>query len=186
MAKTHTQEHFLSFLARIKDLNSLHLTWQTYANLMQHMVFCPIVMDVNRELQFLCPVESNVFLTMVIYFLPNCFQQHLDFTLPYLSCSFPSFTTQEVREKHFFLLSISAKGPSLRTPGDWQRDQQKAIWLVHWQKDTQNAGVHNPTHAQEQLWSFPIHEARQVLVKIVINTKWMILISALYCTFVGQ
>lgn len=64
MAKTHTQEHFFSFLTRINDFNSLHLTLQTYANLMHHMVFCPLVMDVNRELPFLCHVESTVFLTM--------------------------------------------------------------------------------------------------------------------------
>lgn len=48
---------------------------------MQHMVFCPIVTDVNRKLWFLCHAESNVSLAMMIYFLLNCFQQLLDFSI---------------------------------------------------------------------------------------------------------
>lgn len=123
---------------------------------MQRMVFCHIVMDVNRELQFLKlhHVESNVFLATVIYFLPNCFQQLLNFTPQYLCCSFPSFTTQGQRKALFPSFHLSL-GPSLRTPGNWQRDQHKSHFagsLTEGQgQDSQNGGVSNPKHAQEQL-----------------------------------
>lgn len=74
-------ERFPCFLARIKDLSSLHLTWWSCVNLMQHVVFCHMVMDAHREFQFMkiSHAESDVFLAPMICFLPSCFHQLLDF-----------------------------------------------------------------------------------------------------------
>lgn len=71
------REHFSRFLARMKDLSSLHLTWPSCVNLVQRVVFCHMGMDAYREFQFmkLSRAESDVFLAPVICFLPGCFHQ---------------------------------------------------------------------------------------------------------------
>lgn len=141
-------EHFSRFLARIKDLSSLHLTWPSCVNLMQHVVFCHMAMDAYREFQFmkLSHVESDVFLAPVICFLPSCFQQFLDSR--YLSCSPLGFTIHDWR-RTLFPSSHLTQGLSLKPPGDWQRPFcHLAVSLTEGQEqDSQSRGMHNPTHA---------------------------------------